>query len=82
MTCIGPCARMTRTSLENGLVLTINYAPNCGSRCNKVSEWIMGFGVVLGLGLGSRPGTPSWYPRPEPVFRVLREGSVRSGIQG
>ena len=22
-----------------------------------VSEWIMGFGVILGLGLGSRPGT-------------------------
>ena len=41
----------------------------------------MGFGVVLGLGLGSRPGISSWCPRPEPVFRVLREGSVRSGIQ-
>ena len=61
--------------------LTINYATDCGSRCNKVFEWIMGFGVVLGLGLGSRPGISSWCPRPEPVFRVLREGSVRSGIQ-
>ena len=35
VTCIGPCARMTRTSLEDGLVLTINYATDCGSRMRQ-----------------------------------------------
>ena len=40
VTCIGPCARMTHTSLEDGFA--INYATDCCSRWSLSGSWGLG----------------------------------------